>query len=142
MKLKEEVEKNRSTLYVIIFDEAHHGATTNEDRSTPYSKLASTWNSEDFPNVFVLLVSATPWNLLSVKSKIPEKLVYMDPKNDYEISEAVPNLKDRKQFNLHTIQWSDSYESDLKIGKTCRLMVMKYYQSISKYLVTTYSHGK
>ena len=121
-QLKTEVEKNPSTFYVIIFDEAHHGATTNEDNSTPYSKLAF-WNSQDFPNVFVLLVSATPWNLLSVKSKVPNREVSMEPRKDYQIIETGPDRKNRRKFDLHKIQWSDSYESDLRIGKACRIMV-------------------
>lgn len=106
-----------------MFDEAHHGATAKEDRETPYSKLLSPWNSEDYPNVFILMVSATPWNLLSVSSKLPKRNVTMNPKNDYEISESESNFKNRREFNLHQIHWSDSHESNLKIGKKVRIMV-------------------
>lgn len=119
---KNHVKSNPDTFFMIILDEAHYGATTNEENTTPYSRLALPWNSEEFPNVFVLLVSATPWNLLSVTSKIHFQEVCMDLKNS-EIYVPEASIKNRKKFKLHHIQWSDSHESDLKIGKPCRIMV-------------------
>ena len=71
-ELKKDAAECLHTLFVIVFDEAHHGATSftsdlnnsgDQARPSPYNKLAGSWNSEDFPNVVVLLVSATAWNL-------------------------------------------------------------------------------
>ena len=58
-QLISDVEKNPTTLFVIICDEAHSGATKSTPNSefSPYSKIVNQWNSKDHPNVFVILVS-------------------------------------------------------------------------------------
>ena len=70
--------KNPKCLQLLIFDEAHYGATkqTKEGfRQTPYSSILQHYNSQDYPNVIVLLVTATPWNLLTVSSKLSDSEV-------------------------------------------------------------------
>ena len=74
--------KNPQCLQLLIFDEAHYGATqqTKEGfRQTPYSSILQHYNSQDYPNVIVLLVTATPWNLLTVCSKLSDSKVMYDP---------------------------------------------------------------
>ena len=58
-ELKEDVSKNPDKLFVLIFDEAHSGCTmsTKKQSVSPYSKIVNFWNSNDHPNVFVIMVS-------------------------------------------------------------------------------------
>ena len=60
-EIKSQVKLNPRTLFVIICDEAHSGATKSTAKSdlSPYSKVVNHWNSTDHPNVIVILVSGT-----------------------------------------------------------------------------------
>ena len=87
--------------------------------------LSMPWNSEDYPNVFVLQISATPWNLQTVNTRIENIEVIQNSKTD-EISELDGASRDRyrrEKFKLNEVQWINSHESDLKRGKECRLVV-------------------
>ena len=44
-KLKKKVQRNPNFLLINIFDEAHHGATSNEEKDTTYEKCVNPWNS-------------------------------------------------------------------------------------------------
>ena len=73
---------NPKCLQLLIFDEAHYGATQQtktDKRQTPYSSILQHYNSQEYPNVIVLLVTATPWNLLTVSSKLSDSEVMYDP---------------------------------------------------------------
>ena len=77
-EIKTKAKKNPKCLQLLIFDEAHYGATqqTKEGvRQTPYSSILQHYNSQVYPNVIVLLVTATPWNLLTVSSKLSDSEV-------------------------------------------------------------------
>ena len=98
-ELKANASESPHILHVIVFDEAHYSATSKtvkEERKTPYSKLAESWNSKDFPNVVVLLVSATPWNLQTINTRINRLTeIKIDPNNDYEIRAVDDQSGDR-----------------------------------------------
>ena len=51
-KLKNKVQRNPNFLLINIFDEAHHGATSNEEKDTTYEKCVNPWNStvSDIPS--------------------------------------------------------------------------------------------
>ena len=51
-KLKKKVQRNPNFLLINIFDEAHHGATSNEEKDTTYEKCVNPWNStvSDIPS--------------------------------------------------------------------------------------------
>ena len=128
--LKEHASKRPHILYVIVFDEAHYSATSKtvkEQRKTPYSKLAESWNSREYPNVVVLLVSATPWNLQTINTRINRlSEIKIDPNNDYEIRAVDDQSGDRYKRSktlLHEVQWNHHMESELRNGKQCRLLV-------------------
>ena len=59
--LKTEVNKNPTTLFLIIADEAQWGIWRGEGSTN--SMIVNTWGDE-FPNVVVILVTATHWNLM------------------------------------------------------------------------------
>lgn len=112
--------QNPNHLQLIICDEAHFSATSQTDqdkRETPYSTLLASWNSTQFPNVIVLLVSATPWNMLTVQTKL-ENIEIPDPSNP------------KRVVRLNVCSWEDGQEGDFMQGKEMRLLVMKYSVSI------------
>ena len=91
------------------------------------------WNSQDFPNVFVFQISATPWNLQTVNSRIENTEVIQDSRTG-KISK-LDHDKDkyrREKFKLNEVQWMSSHESDLKIGKKCRLVVSEIFMFLFK----------
>ena len=97
-------------------------ATENE---SAYEMLSMPWNSKEYPNVFVLQVSATPWNLQTVQTRIENTEVIQNSTTD-EISVLDNASRDRyrrEKFKLNEVQWINSHESDLKRGKECRLVV-------------------
>ena len=74
-------KENPDLLQILIFDEAHYSATSKTEKSkkeTPYSTLLNYLNSDEYPNILVLLVTATPWNLLTVSSKLRQTEILLD----------------------------------------------------------------
>ena len=138
--MKNDATNDQHTLFVIVFDEAHYSATSvtsdlnnggDLSKPSPYAKLAGSWNSEDFPNVVVLLVSATAWNLQTSTSRIDRTTeVLFDPTREYEIREIQRENTDRYRRTktlLHEVHWNNHLESELKIGKHCRLLVRVFF---------------
>jgi hypothetical protein len=78
-ELKADVELNKDKLFVIICDEAHSGCTksTKTQNESPYYKIVNFWNSDDHPNVFVILVSGEQ-NVFSIYLKDRFERVYLD----------------------------------------------------------------
>ena len=77
-EIKKKAKDDPKSLQLLIFDEAHFGATSaaasNNSRKkekTPYEWMIDEFNSDDYPNVILLLVTATPWNLMTAYSKVP-----------------------------------------------------------------------
>ena len=127
----EEIKENAKDpkcLQLLIFDEAHHGATkqSNEDKSeTPYSKLTQHYNSKDYPNIIILLVTATPWNLLTVSSKLPKTEVMFNPRNGQLEKDkgTLSALDNDKKVPLHEIQYHHCIDRSFQDGKDLKLMV-------------------
>ena len=87
--------------------------------------LTSPWNSDDYPNVFVFQISATPWNLQTVNTRI-ENIDVIQNLQTGEICELDVTSTDRyrrEKFKLNEVKWINSHESDLRKGKMCRLVV-------------------
>ena len=67
------IKKEKDTLLLIIRDEAHYEATRNEAKGKqPVDKFINSETVLTPPNVVTLLVSATPYSLVSKNSRIPE----------------------------------------------------------------------
>ena len=132
-EIKNRANENPKCLQILIFDEAHHGATSQhqkDKRETPYSFLSSEFNSDDFPNVIVLLVSATPWNLMTVLTKLENEVVLCSPQGDNGVGKlesmegTLSSLKTKQAIQLHEIAWNHGQEGDLLNGKKVKMMVL------------------
>jgi hypothetical protein len=66
--MKNAIEKRKNTLFLLIHDEAHYEAT----KGGAVDKFINSPDVLESDNVVTLLVSATPYNLVSNDSRIPE----------------------------------------------------------------------
>ena len=124
--------EDRKFLQILIYDEAHYSATSQTDatkRETPYSKLLNYINSEDYPNIIVLLITATPWNLLTVSSKVERTEVRIGDNGEPESCEGdLPYLEAHRKTPLHEIAWNQGYEGEYLMGKKIKLEVIISFQ--------------
>lgn len=78
-EILEEAKNNPTILFLIIADEAHWGVTghrpstdeNGEEQTQAHDTYVNCWNDQDYPNVFVVQVTATPYNLLTEQSRLP-----------------------------------------------------------------------
>lgn len=125
--------KDPKLLLLIVCDEAHSGATGKVDnkqlQETPYSKLVNPWNSQDFPNVVVIMVTATPWTLLTINSKLSSIVLGFNTETeDYHIfpnddRRNMPNGIVCKTFPLHHVRWINAMTGNFENGHKLKLVV-------------------
>ena len=131
-EIKQNAQRDPKLLQVIVCDEAHYSATSQPDedkRETPYSLLVNWANSEDYPNVIVILVTATPWNLVTTGTKLPQTQVEYDENGRLKSSDkTLAAIKNHRKTKLHEITSSHQYEGDLSVGKKTKLMVSELLQ--------------
>eukprot|EP00966_Prymnesium_polylepis_P329199 7384943-Prymnesium_polylepis.1 len=84
---KQRVEKNPRTLFIIIADECHWGVLQDK----PHDRYVNDPSLCKAENVVVLLVSATPYCLLTADSRLPEKKVSVG----------------EQQLDVHCCSWQD-----------------------------------
>ena len=158
-KLKRGVREKPNTLFVVIADECHWGITKDkEQKSSAHNLFINEWCKDDSPqNVVVVQISATPFNLLTQNSRLPEvRCVLLHDKlyssqRDYEEGDVVvlerePNLpehvrKNSKEVELHVVHWS---EVELKNFESGMRMKLKSTLNLSdaRYLYLHVSNGK
>ena len=66
-QLEQRAMHSPKTLFLVVHDEAHHSAT----RDQASFELVCSRRLRELPNVRVLFVSATPYNLLTANSQVP-----------------------------------------------------------------------
>jgi len=72
-EMERRIKNEKDTLFLIIHDEAHYEATRNPAKGKrPVDKFINSATVLTSPNVVTLLVSATPYSLVSSNSRIPE----------------------------------------------------------------------
>ena len=73
------------------------------------------------------MVSATPWNLQTVRTRIESTEVGWKDGKIEKIDGQVSGRAYHRKFNLHEMNWSASYDKAFKDGKEVILMVNDYY---------------
>ena len=131
--LKKDVGENPDKLFLIVADEADWGTTGEESAN---NKLVNCWNNKK--NVIILLVTATPWNLLTTNTRLPDLIVARRKIEDNQL--VVLSEKDGQHFcfdknnvdvthlvgqkrKLHVIMWDENYENRLTKGLFVKLRV-------------------
>ncbi|XP_068229793.1 uncharacterized protein [Palaemon carinicauda] len=117
-----QVKNNPTTLFLIVADEAHWGATTDDK---PHSMLINKWNSQDHPNVILLLVTATPYNLLTQNSRLPTDTFFKKDKDGFRFETVNVEKKTITQgFKmLHRVKWTESFRIKVEEGIIVKLKV-------------------
>ena len=127
-KLRKDVLEKSKTLFIIIADECHWGITKsvgdNEEKLSAHNLFINEWCKDSPKNVVVVQISATPFNLLTQNSRLPEVsclLLYdkvTTPRNNhYEAGDLLvldrePELEEHvkqtsKEVELHVVHWSE-----------------------------------
>ena len=124
-QLKRDIQDKPRTLFIIIADECHWGITKDKDQTpSAHNLFINEWGKENSPrNVVVLQISATPFNLLTQNSRLPEvKCVLLSKETsttdknceagDLVVLESESDLDEdvretSKEVELHVVHWSE-----------------------------------
>ena len=135
--LLEEAENNPNTLYLIVADEAHWGVGKGDDindapekcpqvksKSYAHNKLINCWDCKMYPNVIVLQVTATGFNLKTTGSRLQHGQRYIkhasrQDDNTPGSGETSQNGMDRKYELVQMFSRTDKYYKDMK-GKVIK----------------------
>ena len=131
----QKIARDPKTLVLIVADEAHWGITndaTSKKKETANNKLVNFWEDEQHPNVVVLLVSATPFNLLTDQTRIYVDTLYAHLNGEPVILDSTKGHRyfykgkdvtaeiDRPR-HLHHVKWCESFETKLRGGIVSKL---------------------
>ena len=138
-QLKRDIQGKPKTLFIIIGDECHWGITKDKDQTpSAHNLFINEWGKEKSPrNVVVLQISATPFNLLTQNSRLPEvkcmllsKEISTTHKNyeagDLLVLESESDLDEdvretSKEVELHVVHWSEVEPKSLEEGVRMKL---------------------
>ena len=137
-QLKKEVQDKSKTLFIIIADECHWGITKDKDQKpSAHNLFINNWCEKSPKNVVVVQISATPFNLLTQDSRLPEVrcLVLHDKvtttRKTYEagdllVEETEPEIEERvketaKEVELHVVDWSEVEVKNFERGMRMKL---------------------
>ena len=139
-QLRKDVQEKLKTLFIIIADECHWGITKGKDQKpSAHNLFINEWCKENSPrNVIVVQISATPFNLLTQNSRLPEvsclllydkvsttgnnhyaagDLLVLD--REHEIEEHVKEIS--KEVELHVVHWSEVELKNFERGMRMKL---------------------
>ncbi|CAH3170643.1 unnamed protein product, partial [Porites lobata] len=141
-QLREDVQEKPRTLFIIIADECHWGITKDKDQKpSAYNLFINEWWKENSPrNVVVVEISATPFNLLTQNSRLPEvrclilyESISTVRNNHYEagdllVLESEPEIEKHdfakptsKEVELHVVHWSEVELKNFERGMRMKL---------------------
>ena len=160
--LMREVRNNPRTFYLIIADEAHWGPTskaTDKDtkpketkenvetaeKKKAYDSLVNSWNDEEFPNVFVLQVTATPYNLLTVNSRLDLNTMCVWEDIEGKRVLRIVNPDDKCAGNrvlLHHMKWNECYDLLIQQGIRQEIKVPQKLKSDGDLFLSVGSNGE
>ena len=139
-QLRKDVQEKPRTLFIIIADECHWGITKDKDQKpSAHNLFINEWCKENSPrNVIVVQISATPFNLLTQNSRLPEVscLLLYDKESttgnnhyaagdllvldrEHEIEEHVKEIS--KEVELHVVHWSEVELKNFERGMRMKL---------------------
>ena len=141
-QLREDVQEKPRTLFIIIADECHWGITKDKDQKpSAHNLFINEWCKENSPrNVVVVQISATPFNLLTQNSRLPEvrclilyESISTVRNNHYEagdllVLESEPETEKHdfakptsKEVELHVVHWSEVELKNFERGMRMKL---------------------
>ena len=136
-QLKQSVQQNPRTLFVIIADECHWGITRDkEGKTAAHNMYINEWCKENSPsNVLVVQISATPFNLLTRDSRLPEVQCVISDENstgctagDFLVLETGEEEMKQisKKVELHVVHWSEVELHNFEKGMRMKLKSTLY----------------
>lgn len=159
-QLKQDVKGKPKTLFIVIADECHWGITKDKEQTqrSAHNLFINEWCEDSPRNVVVLQISATPFNLLTKNSRLPEvKCTLLSEKTstiekNYEagkplVLESEPELGDHvkqtsKVVELHVVHWSEVELRNLKNGMCMKLKSTLHQEDSPYQYLQVSSHGK
>ena len=141
-QLRKDVQEKPRTLFIIIADECHWGITKDKDQKpSAHNLFINEWCKENSPrNVVVVQISATPFNLLTQNSRLPEvrclilyESISTVRNNHYEagdllVLESEPEIEKHdfakptsKEVELHVVHWSEVELKNFERGMRMKL---------------------
>jgi hypothetical protein len=114
-QFKKKVISNPETLFLMVVDECHWGC----NQSGIHNTMVNDDELAQKENLFTLLVSATPYNVLSDKSRIEEKYLidgkfykfknHKTKKEDYELVSVTNKMDVKKIPHSSIFEWLGKY---------------------------------
>ncbi len=160
-ELKRKVTEKERTLFVIIADECHWGITKDkEEKASAHNLFINEWCKGNSPtNVFVVQISATPFNLLTRNSRLPEVRCVLSSdetsttqNHDSEADDLVvlkeeSNLAEHvepnsKELELHVVHWSEVELKNFEGGMQMKLKSALLNQDAKYQYLCVSSDGK
>ena len=141
-KLRKDVHANPRTLFTIIADECHWGITRDKvQKPSAHNLFINEWCKDNSPrNVVVVQISATPFNLLTQNSRLPEvrcliayERISTVRNNLYEAGELMVLEREPeigvhdfvkptfKEVELHVVHWSEVELKNFEKGMRMKL---------------------
>ena len=137
-QLRRDIHEKPRTLFIIILDECPWGITKETDQTpSAHNLFINEWGKENSPrNVVVLQISATPFNLLTQNSRLPEvKCILLSEEisttqhykpGDLLVLESESDLDEdvrqkSKEVELHVVHWSEVELKSLEDGVRMKL---------------------
>ena len=159
-QLRRDIHKKPRTLFIIILDECPWGITKDTDQTpSAHNLFINEWGKENSPrNVVELQISATPFNLLTQNSRLPEvkcillsKEISTTDRNyetgDLVVLESESDLDEdvretSKEVELHVVHWSEVELKSLEDGVRMKLKSTLSVEGLPYRYLRVSSEGK
>ena len=141
-QLRKDVQEKPRTLFIIIADECHWGITRDKvQKPSAHNLFINEWCKDNSPrNVVVVQISATPFNILTQNSRLPEvrcliayERISTIRNNLYEAGELLVLEREPeigvhdfvkptfKEVELHVVHWSEVELKNFEKGMRLKL---------------------
>ena len=143
-KLEKEVEEKLKTLFIIVADECHWGITKDKaQKPSAHNLFINKWCEKSPKNVVVVQISATPFNLLTQDSRLPEvRCLVLHDKDTiagktYEAGDLLvvkreTKIDERLKETTREVELHVTYWSEVEVKNFERGLRMKLKSTLSK----------